>query len=207
MARDNFEGKGHASWLVTPRGGKWARPPLALWWHYCPRRTSEFVVMRGVMWLFVKLLWPIVVVIVSSGLLTSWAGAMAGMAALNHRSRPPFISATMTAWLFRSIDSDTCFDCPWLMPFLVTSYKVVQCRILIRFFDCWLQRLAVRYGEGLTLISYSVESVVWQWCARHWMGSCLWSTLTETWSLCRTMLSIIYSSHRYVVAQSVKHEF
>jgi len=46
--------------LATPRGGKWARPPLVLWWHYRPRGTSEFVVTRGAMRPFVKLLWPLV---------------------------------------------------------------------------------------------------------------------------------------------------
>jgi len=56
MGRSNFEGKGHAGRLVIPRGGKRARPPLALWWHYRPRGTSEFVVTRGAMRPFVKLL-------------------------------------------------------------------------------------------------------------------------------------------------------
>ena len=44
-----------------PRGGKWARPSVALWWHYRPCGTSEFVVVtRGAMRPFVKLLWPLV---------------------------------------------------------------------------------------------------------------------------------------------------
>ena len=54
-----LRGKDMPADFVNPRGGKWARPPLALWWHYRPRRTSVFVVIRVVMWLFVKLLWPL----------------------------------------------------------------------------------------------------------------------------------------------------
>jgi len=63
MERGNFEGKGHAGRPVTPRGCKWAHPPLALWWHYRPRGTSEFVITRGAMRPFVKLLWPLVIII------------------------------------------------------------------------------------------------------------------------------------------------
>ena len=107
IARGNFEGKGHAGWLVTPRGGKWARPPLALWWHYRPRRTSEFFVMRGAMWLFVKLRWPLVVVIVISGPrhIVSWghgwhgctqSPAVLASTLCHHLSLPPWPDGCFT---------------------------------------------------------------------------------------------------------------
>jgi len=37
MRMGNFRGKGHAGRLVTPRGGKHARPLQVLRWHYRPR--------------------------------------------------------------------------------------------------------------------------------------------------------------------------
>jgi len=43
---DNFWLTGHAGRLVTPRGGKFAPPPPALWWHYRPRGTVTLSLRR-----------------------------------------------------------------------------------------------------------------------------------------------------------------
>jgi len=82
----NFWGEGHASRLVTPHGGKCTRPPPALWWHYCLRRTSAFVTTRADggwrIWFsrlcaaarrpFVKLLRPLVISTRLSGLMITY---------------------------------------------------------------------------------------------------------------------------------------
>jgi len=67
MGRGNFEGKVMPADLspLAAANEHWARPPVALWWHYRPRGTSEFVIMRGAMRPFVKLLWPLVCIVVS----------------------------------------------------------------------------------------------------------------------------------------------